>query len=102
MTSLRNTVSGFASAAAMALGFATFVPANPALAATFANTDAATITMTGKIDLGDEQKVRRRAGLCAELPQARRQLARRLHLPGLPHREGPAHRLLRSSGRRQR
>ena len=56
MTTLRNTVSGFASAAAMALGFATFVPANPALAATFANTDAATITMTGKIDLGDEQK----------------------------------------------
>ena len=55
MTSLRNTVSGFASAA-LALGFATFVPANPALAATFANTDAATITMTGKIDLGDEQK----------------------------------------------
>jgi ATP-dependent protease ClpP protease subunit len=40
----------------MALGLATFVPANPALAATFANTDAATITMTGQIDLGDEQK----------------------------------------------
>ena len=48
-------LSGFASAAAMALGLATFVPANPALAATFA-TDAATITMTGKIDVGDEQK----------------------------------------------
>ena len=41
MTTLRNTVSGFASAAAMALGLATFVPANPALAATFATTDAA-------------------------------------------------------------
>jgi hypothetical protein len=53
---LRNTLSGFPSAAAMALGLATFVPANPALAATFANTDAATITLTGKIDHGDEQK----------------------------------------------
>jgi hypothetical protein len=41
---------------ALALGFATFVLAAPALAATFANTDAATITMTGKIDLGDERK----------------------------------------------
>jgi ATP-dependent protease ClpP protease subunit len=40
----------------MALCLATFVPANPALAATFANTDAATITMTGQIELGDEQK----------------------------------------------
>jgi len=40
----------------MALGLATVVPANPALAATFAITDAATITMTGKIDVGDEQK----------------------------------------------
>src|SRR5829696_9116150 len=56
MTTLRNTVSGFASAAAMALGLATFVPAKPALAATFATTDAATITMTGEIDLSDEQK----------------------------------------------
>src|SRR5215207_1794113 len=40
----------------MALGLAAFVPANPALAATFATTDAATITMTGRIDFGDEQK----------------------------------------------
>jgi hypothetical protein len=56
IVALRNTVSGFPPAAAMALGLATFVPANPALAATFANTDAATITMTGQIDLGDEQK----------------------------------------------
>ena len=56
MTILRNIVSGFLSAAAMALGLATFVPVNPALAATFANTDAATITMIGEIDLGDEQK----------------------------------------------
>jgi hypothetical protein len=53
---IRNTLSGFSSAAAMALGLATFVPANSALAATFANTDGATITMTGKIDLDDEQK----------------------------------------------
>ena len=56
MTALVNTVSGFASAVAMALGLATFVPANLALAATFASTDAATITMTGKIGLADEQK----------------------------------------------
>src|SRR5829696_734968 len=57
MTTLRNTVSGFASAA-MSLGLATFVPAKPALAATFATTDAATITMTGEIDSSDEQKFR--------------------------------------------
>jgi ATP-dependent protease ClpP protease subunit len=56
MTTLRKTVSRFAFAAAMPLGLATFVPANSVLAATFANTDAATITMTGKIDRGDEQK----------------------------------------------
>ena len=56
MTALRNIRSGVRSAAAIALGFAAFVPANPALCATFANTDAATITMTGKIDHGDEQK----------------------------------------------
>src|SRR4051812_18497241 len=56
MTALRNTLSGLPSAAAMALGFAASVPANPALAATFASTDAATITLTGKIDHGDEQK----------------------------------------------
>jgi hypothetical protein len=56
MTAFRDTLSGLPSAAAMALGFATFVPANPALAATFASTDAATITLTGKIDHGDEQK----------------------------------------------
>jgi hypothetical protein len=56
MTALRNIRSGVRSAAAIALGFAAFVPANPALAATFATTDAATITLTGKIDHGDEQK----------------------------------------------
>jgi hypothetical protein len=56
MNTLRNTVSGFASAAAMSLGVANFVPANPARAATFASTDAATITITGTIELGDEQK----------------------------------------------
>ena len=56
MTAFRDTLSGLPSAAAMALGFGTFVPANPALAATFANTDAATITIAGRIDQGDEQK----------------------------------------------
>ena len=56
LVALRNTLSGFRSAAAMALGVATFVPVNPALAATFANTDAATITMTGRMGLDDEEK----------------------------------------------
>ena len=100
MTTLRNTVSGFASAAAMSLGLATFVPANPALAATFATTDAATITMTGKIDFGDEQKF---LAALRYAPNFRKLVVNSPGgsiLPAYPHREVPAHRLLRSSGRR--
>ena len=101
MTILRNIVSGFLSAAVMALGLVTFVPVNPALAATFANTDAATITMIGEIDLGDEQKFEAARSYA---PNFRKLV---VHSPGgyttgLPHRGAPARWLLRSSGRPQR
>ena len=95
-------LSGFASAAAMALGLATFVPANPALAATFATTDAATITMTGKIDVGDEQKF---FAALSHAPNFRKLVVNSPGgsiVPAYLIGQVPAHRLLRSSGRPQR
>ena len=55
MTTLKKAAA-FGGVVATAFGFATFAPTSPALSATFANTDAATITMSGEIELGDEQK----------------------------------------------
>src|SRR4051794_24763836 len=83
MTSLRNTLSGLPSAAAMALGFATFVPANPACRHLREHR-----RRDNHIDRQDRPRRRaeidRCAGLCAEFPQARRQLARWLDQTGLP------------------